>query len=390
METSSDQSSASPDNAPVMWPRERWPLVVGLAPFLVAPVALYFLDLLDWLEWVDAHAIWFFVVCFGVLLLWLACLGKPIAKSFDYYLRTADFVLNRTQGGWLRGYSLPIVLWTTIVVLVVAFGPTQTWFNFHILISVPVIGAVTALAVRGFAWLSRKDYSLLRFTTVLTLSVIAFVVIWLWCRWNFFASAAAGERNACFPFAVTVDETARGLPVMQADYVLYPHTFLFFIGFVSILACASQFLASWMLKDFKYKYKHWTDGGKVAGGLLTTAELFVRPDPPAFGVGDVLRSAFTTPLGRPHLFLFPIAVAIFLAPQAYMNVAAVVSALAAAYFLALAGVHERLNLFLKLVQRNFFQGVLWGVSFLVIVLAACRFWEISYVATLIIRRRTRH
>jgi hypothetical protein len=391
MEPSSDLPPVPPGEAPIMWPRNPMPfyLILGIAPFLVVLLVLWLLDALGflfywieflyWIEWLNAHAIWLFLFGFCAVLAWLARYGENIAKSFDFYLRTADFSLNRTRGGWLRGYSSPIVLWTTIALFVVVFGPTGTWFSNRPLLGIGAIATMTGLLTSIFARLTRAERPLRIVATSMLLAAIVATVIWLWCRWNFFAGVGA---TWSFPFTVTVEETSKGLPVTQADYVLYPHTFLVFIGLVSVLACGSRWLACWMLQDFKDRHPRWIDQGTNASGLLTSAEMSVSPGSPALGVGDVLRSAFTTPLGRPHLFLFPVAVAIFLAPHAYMNVAAVVSALAAIYFLALAGVHKRLDAFLTLVQRNFFQGVLRGVSFLVIVLAACRFFEISYVATL--------
>lgn len=382
MDSSHEHPPIPPGEAPILWPRDPWALVLGIAPFLVVVLILWLLDFfgfLELLEWINAHVIGVSVVGLVAVLSWLALFGQKIAKSFDYYLRTLDYALNRTQGGWLRGYSLPMVLWTTIALFVVLFGPTRTWFNDGLLLGLGTIVVVTGLATWGFACLARADRPLRFVTTAMLLTAIVAAVVWLWCRWNLIAGV---DATWCFPFTATVEEASKGLPVTQADYVMYPHTFLIFIGLVCLIACGSRWLASWMFGDFKQRHPRWVDKGIAGGGLLTSAELFVRPDPPDFSVWAVLRSAFTTPLGRPHLFLFPVAVAIFLAPHAYMNVAAVVSALAAIYFLALAGVHERLDEFLTLVQRNFFQGVLWGVSFLVIILAACRYFEVSYVATL--------
>ena len=48
----------------------------------------------------------------------------------------------------------------------------------------------------------------------------------------------------------------------------------------------------------------------------------------------------------------------------------------------MAGHNKRLNNVLTWLQRLFFDGALCGVAIVVVVLAACRFWDVSYVATI--------
>jgi hypothetical protein len=95
-----------------------------------------------------------------------------------------------------------------------------------------------------------------------------------------------------------------------------------------------------------------------------------------------LRSAINTPLRHPHLLVYPIAAMVLLVPSAYMTFAAVVTGLFAWSVLSVAGNHKRLNNVLNWLKRLYFHGLLWVVSLLVIVLAACRFFDVSYVATI--------
>src|SRR5687767_4679132 len=79
---------------PVVWPR-WWPLLVALLPLLVL------LPLAVWPaagEWINEH--WFFSAVIGgiLLLFWFGLLGGLVAHGLDFWLRTFDFVLNRSDG----------------------------------------------------------------------------------------------------------------------------------------------------------------------------------------------------------------------------------------------------------------------------------------------------
>src|SRR5262245_22655684 len=126
---------------PVIWPR-WWPPLVGLFPFLVMAL------LVLWpaaRQGINEHWVWTAILGAMVLPLWLGVFGGLAAHGLDFWLRTFDFVLNRTygpdvrtyplgsrirllltRGGLLNGYSLPIVFWTVLVLLIVVFGPTRT------------------------------------------------------------------------------------------------------------------------------------------------------------------------------------------------------------------------------------------------------------------------
>jgi hypothetical protein len=392
---------------PVLWP-SLWPLLVGVVPFLV--LILLF-------ELVNQYPWWSFGIGSGFLIFWLVPFGKWFARGLDSWFRTLDLVVHRThgpdvagyapiarlwflisRGGLLNGYSLPIFFWTAYATFVVVFGPTRTVLDdasllWHQPLSTPVLVsvAILLLCIGGFAYFSWRC-ALHGFATLLLLAAVAGTAIWLWLRWN----TGSADVNRWFPFFVNADETARGLAVNEADHYAYPHIFLVFVALAAILAyLPARPLARRLMDDFKRRYA--TKWGTP--GMLEKVELFVRlPKDPTLretwqtisdwdsfcGVaGHNLRSAIETPLRHPHLLLYPVAVAVLLVPEAYIQSAAVISTLFAWSVLAMAGNDERLNVLLKWLARSFFNGALWGVSLLVIALAACRFFGFSYIATII-------
>jgi hypothetical protein len=357
------------------------PLLIGLLPFL--GFCLWAVLGLG-VETINTHPYWSFLVGAIYVFYWLRFFGTDLARGLDSLVRTCDFWLNRTYGprltgypllrkpwaflkggGLLKGYSLPIFFWTLLALVIVIFGPARSQLNDlqavkanvsweHARLCLIVL-AILSSAFLLFSW--GKPW-LRGFTTVLLLAAIAGVVYWLLRGSPDFQS---------------------GQPVTEADHLIYPHVFLLFVGFACGLAYLARFLAYWLMSGFKKTYgQAWVDTE-----TLGRVELFVSPEPPRFTLRHVLQSALATPLRKPHLLLFPIAVAVLAAPYAYITFAGLVAALFAWSVLALAGVHDRLSSVLDALTRNFFHGVLWGASALVIILAGCRFFDFSYVSTVI-------
>ena len=132
-------STTNPPPEPVLviWP-PSWPFVlVGLLPFAILAVFAW---------WWPA---WALLIGLIVLPVWFGKFGGVAAHGLDFWLRTLDFVVNRTyptplpdsspwklvkaamtsrsgfrtaihllfrRGGLLNGYSLPIVIWTTLMI----------------------------------------------------------------------------------------------------------------------------------------------------------------------------------------------------------------------------------------------------------------------------------
>src|SRR4051812_20689952 len=111
----------------VWWPHAL-PLFVGLVPFVLLACLAYWPASRDW---INRHALWAAAIGAAAVLLWLGVLGGALAWGLDFWLRTFDFMINRTYGpdvrGWsrprqlgfllrrgglLHGYSLPIALCT--------------------------------------------------------------------------------------------------------------------------------------------------------------------------------------------------------------------------------------------------------------------------------------
>ena len=394
---------------PVRWP-QLWPLVYPMIPFIVLLLLAFWPAFKNL---VNEYPRW--TALFGVVFLlgWFGRYGGVLAHGLDFWLRTFDFVLNRTygpdvegygptgrlwyrltRGGLLDGYSLPIVLWALVTLFTVVFGPTRTPLNdigylndvpklmrgpsarevaegWGLALGLLAAGGVAILMLWGLASLAVMSLTWRKFPLQPIMSAVVFgsvllVSAILLVEWVF---------------------AEPGQVIAQADHKIYPHIFLLFIGVAALFAYLARFLARGLLDNFKRDYGwQWS-----RPELLRRAELFVplpRLEDANREVGtwssfwQNLRSAVTTPLLHPHLLLFPIAVVVLLGPSEYMHFSAVAAGLLAWSVLGLAGTHARLNNVLNWMQRLFFDGVLWVVSLLVIVLAACRIADVSYVATI--------
>ena len=350
----------------------------GLSPLLILVVFAIF----SWTrDLVNEYPYWTFGIGAITFWLWLRWCGGRFAYDLDLLLRTVDFVLNRTfnnrdlsgysrlerfcfhlrNGGLLQGYSPLIFAWTLLALLIVVFGPARTFFSedsslrsgfSRMEVALGVVLLLCAVVVLAFLFdlFSRMHY-LHRFTTLLLLAAIIMLA-----GKFYFTDANATE----------------------AANLIYPHEFLLFVALAAVLAYAARILACLLMSDFK------RDHGAAwqTADLLAKVELFEDPSHPNFTCWQIFRSALNTSLRYPHYFLFPIAVAILLSPHAYMKFAAVTAALFAGTILTVAGAHDRLRMVLNTIQRLFFHGVLWAVSILVIILAACRFFDFSYLATI--------
>jgi hypothetical protein len=335
-------------------------------------------------KWIDAHPGLAFLLGALLVLVWLGWFGREFARNLDYFFRTCDFLVNRTygprvqdrtlpdaarllleRGGLLKGYSPPIVVWTLAALTVLIFGPARSVWSDpaglldlvqHPLVTAVLFVLLVALTLSGCFYFSWCKARLHGFTTLLILALAAGIGCWLWLN----------------------EPGPEGPPVAEADALLYPHVFLLFVAFAAGLGYVARLLACKIVAGFNAS--HGAEWKKP--DVLRRVELFLSPHPPELTIRHVLRSAFDTPLRQPHLLVFPVAAVVLVVPYAYMTFSAVITALVTWTVLAVAGVHERLNTVLDCLRRNFFHGVLWGASALVIVLAACRFFDVSYVATI--------
>src|SRR5262249_40514312 len=154
-------------------------LFFGLLPFLLlAPLALWPAAR----EYINEHWVWVAVLGLILLPLWFGVFGGLAAHGLDFWLRTFDFVLNRSygpdvqgypffrgvglflsRGGLLHGYSLPIVLWTALALVIVVFGPTRTPLND------PTGTGTVSVLVYAASWLG--------FLLLLVVLAVAFAVL---------------------------------------------------------------------------------------------------------------------------------------------------------------------------------------------------------------------
>jgi hypothetical protein len=406
-----------PEPERVYWPRFRLLFFIALAPFLT-PLVLAFWPAGK--EWVNVHPWWTVAIGAASLTVWLGLFGDLLADGLDFWLRTFDFVINRSfgpdvkgypfrtrvrmllaRGGLLHGYSLPIVLWTLLAGLIVVFGPTRTPLNdtpwlddapalvrgttlgevalgLAITVGIPVaaMGVILVLWLLLAIVLSRfteRKHCLHLITTLLLLGSSALVTSYLWLT-----TADPAEKT-------------------QAENIIYPHIFLWFIALAAVFTYFARFMAWWLLRDFQQAPtgRNWAQPEVLAQTELfvelasideqqMTFYLLLRGHGSRFlrAFRRNLRSAVNTPIRQPHLLLYPIAAMVLLVPSDFIRFAAVDTGLFAWSVLAVAGNHERLNNVLSWLQRLFFDGALWGASLLVIVLGACRLLDVSYVATI--------
>src|SRR5262249_44251247 len=243
---------------PVVWPR-FWPLPVGMLPLLLL------LALALWppaREFINEHWAWAAVI--GVILLpfWFGLLGGIAAHGLDSWLRTFDFVLNRSygpdvqgnplfrriglllsRGGLLHGYSLPIVLWTSLALVIVVFGPTRTPLS-------DPTGPQTGFGLwTAASWLG--------FLLLLVLLALLFFRVPLWGH-RLHQGATLGLVGVVVLVALFLSVSRSLRPAEQvraeADNFIYPHVFLLFIGLAAAFAYAAGFLARWLVCGFKTRF----------------------------------------------------------------------------------------------------------------------------------------
>ena len=282
---------ASPLPVRVVWPR-LWPLVVGVIPF----IALALLALFPFKDLVNKHPGWTTLVGAVVVLICLGFCGELLAYGLDFWLRTFDFVVNRSygpdrpaapwrerlrlllpRGGLLHGYSLPIALWTLLAGFILLFGPTRTPIDDVLSLS------YAPQLMRGATWL---EFSLGMFIALCVLAVAVVVVVTAWLLLAL-ALSCVTRRCHCLQLVTSLLlllligvnlsvlqlATAKGAVRTQADHAIYPHLFLLFIGLAVLLTAFAWALARWLLLGFAHRDpgKQWAS----ADLLLRRVELFV-------------------------------------------------------------------------------------------------------------------
>ncbi len=275
-----------------------------------------------------------------------------LPEVIDSAMRHLDRILHRSYGGawqhlFMQGHSVVPFLFSFTAIAFAVVGPTPRYRGELAAVGVIVAAALFWLTVRY--WLAKRgsEHGLL----TLQISIIVLLAI------VFFVLPGSGP--------------------MEADGVPYQHIFTPFILALLLLAALSQWIARLVLSGFPKRYRY------LFNSLLSKTELFVKPRKPTANSKKVLHGFINAPLYHPlHLLLLP-SFGVILAKPQYVWFMAISLLIVAWLLLLFTGIHDRLGLMIKVVQRWFLIGGQLVVSIVIILLAILRLADIHYVTTLL-------
>jgi hypothetical protein len=284
---------------------------------------------------------------------WMDRIFVCLPEVIDSGMRHLDRIVHSSyRGPWQRlfmeGHSILPFLFTFTAIAFTVVGPTPRYRGELAVVGVMAAAALFWLAVRY--WLAKKrgyEHHLLS----LQIGIILLLAI-------FFFILPGGDA-------------------VEADGVPYRHIFTPFILILLLLAALSQWIAARVLSGYSARYR------LMFNSLLPTTELFVKPWPPHPNGKKVLHGFINAPLYHPlHLLLLPSFGVILVKPQ-YVWMTAGILLIAAWLLLIFTGIHDRLSLMIKVVQRWFLIGGQLVVSLVIIMLAITRLCDLHYVTTLL-------
>lgn len=272
------------------------------------------------------------------------------AYKVDHWVRKADGFVNRSHGGLTtivgaEDYPPFTLLIVFPILYLVVFGPTpprnRGALAFEIWLGSSVVWAIVIRLLSRWAWV--RDRLLQIGAGIILVAAVL--------TWDF----AKGDSN-------------------EASNSLYSHILIFLLaGLAVFLAVVPPFFAQWLMQTF-----HRLQGEYLRA--LFEKELFVKPVTPRIRFLGFLRSLLVTPIQFPlQVLVFP-AIAVILVPEDWMYWAGggvLIVTLAAA---SLGGVHERLQAMWMLIYRAIAYGAQRIVSFVIVLLAAARLADISYIS----------
>jgi len=293
---------------------------------------------------------------------WKRCFEEnrklPLWKRFfacapsvlDYRWRMRDFRFHRSHGGLaerllrLDGHSPVAFVLPAALLLFLIYGPTLGWRGIGALALYLLSLIVSYLAAR---WAGDKH---LMEVQLLVLTLVA-AIVWFW----------PGARES-----------------LEWGHGIYRHALVpFFLVLVGVLLLVAKALSRGIFKGMR--------AGPGFASFLPHANLFVPPpQAPEITGGSILRSIVRVPLENPlPLLFFPSLVLLFLPYYLPLDWWALGLLLANWLLLSFPGFHGRFDSMLPLVRRAFFIGGQLVVSLVIIVLAAGRVAEISYIQTVV-------
>jgi hypothetical protein len=284
---------------------------------------------------------------------WMNWLFVCLPQVIDSGMRHLDRFLHRSYGGswqnlFMQGHSIIPFFFTFTAIAFTVVGPTPRYRGELAVLGVIAAALLFWLAVRY--WLAKRgsEHGLL----ALQIGIIFLLAIF------FFISPWVADA-------------------VEADGVPYRHIFTPFILILLLLAALSQWVAARVLAGYSARYRI------LFNSLLPTTELFVKPWPPHPSGKKVLHGFINAPLYHPlHLLLLP-SFGVILAKPQYVWIAAISLLIFAWLLLIFTGIHDRLSLMIKVVQRWFLIGGQLVVSLVIIVLAITRLADVHYVTTLL-------
>ncbi|NNF97715.1 MAG: hypothetical protein HKM94_12390 [Halobacteria archaeon] len=283
---------------------------------------------------------------------WMERLFVCLPEVIDSGMRHLDRIMHSSyRGAWQRlfmqGHSLLPFLFTFTAIGFTVVGPTPRFRGELAVVGIIAAAALFWLTVRY--WLAKRGsaHGLLS----LQIGIIFLLAIF------FYILPGAGP--------------------VEADGVPYRHIFTPIILMLLLLAALSQWIAARVLSGYPARYR------VMFSKLLPTTELFVKPWQPHANGKKVLHGFINAPLYHPlHLLLLPSFGVILVKPH-YVWIVAGVLLLVAWSLLLFTGIHDRLSLMIKIVQRWFLIGGQLVISLVIIVLAIARLADIHYVTTLL-------
>ena len=284
---------------------------------------------------------------------WMDRIFVCLPEVIDSGMRHLDRIVHSSyRGPWQRlfmeGHSILPFLFTFTAIAFTVVGPTPRYRGELAVVGVMAAAALFWLAVRY--WLAKKkgyEHHLLslQIGIILLLAILFFIL--------------------------------PGGDAVEADGVPYRHIFTPFILILLLLAALSQWIAARVLAGYSARYR------LMFNSLLPTTELFVKPWPPHPNGKKVLHGFINAPLYHPlHLLLLP-SFGVILAKPQYVWITAISLLIFAWLLLIFTGIHDRLSLMIKVVQRWFLIGGQLVVSLVIIVLAITRLADVHYVTTLL-------
>jgi hypothetical protein len=277
---------------------------------------------------------------------------KPLltrwSEKLDDWLRYADLFSRRTTGGWMdmrlgisRHSAAALVLPAALSGLLVLGSPSVIRFWIALIVTL-AIGGTLLLQMR---WSTKKNAPIF---------------------WDLFAQVAI--------MAVVLGIIWFLSPDQFSDAGPYRH---FFVPLTAAVAVSLLVGAGLLHPLFK-----WLLDTSAYSGYLKHTELFAcRSHTPPLSLGMVVVSALAVAIRAPLALLTLPALAILVAPPAWVWV--VLAAAGGFYLVALlfAGLNDRFASMWALLQESFFKGGALLLSISVIALAVARLAGVTYVTT---------